>query len=202
MLGDWLEHEEAEHGACTEQDRAKILTISASSLDRLLRPLCALHPKGLCGTKPGSLLRHQIPIRTEFWDVKGPGFMEADTVAHCGNFLAGDFAWSLCMMDIHTTWTECRAVWNKGSKGVIEQIKSIEAALSFELKGFDCAQRFRVPQPPSRQALHRTSPTPKVHALKALKEERQRPRRAEKTGAISASSLATTDTESRPSSPS
>lgn len=64
--------------------------------------------------------------------------MEADTVAHCGNSLAGDFVWSLTLTDIHTTWTEIRATWNKGATGVLAQIQDIEAALPFPLQGFDC----------------------------------------------------------------
>jgi hypothetical protein len=64
--------------------------------------------------------------------------MEADTVAHCGNSLAGDFVWSLTMTDILTTWTENRATWNKGAQGVLAQIQDIEASLAFDLLGFDC----------------------------------------------------------------
>jgi len=64
--------------------------------------------------------------------------VEADTVAHCGNSLAGDFIWSLTLTDIHTGWTECRAMWNNGAAGVIQQIENIQAGLPFELKGFDC----------------------------------------------------------------
>ena len=89
-------------------------------------------------TRPGSLLKNQIPIRTHFWDVSQPGFMEADTVAHCGNSLAGSFIWSLTMTDIHTTWTENRATWDKGAQGVLVQIQDIEDRLPFALQGFDC----------------------------------------------------------------
>ncbi len=64
--------------------------------------------------------------------------MEADTVAHCGNSLAGDFAWSLTLTDILTAWTEIRATWNKGAGGVCEQIEAIELQLPFRLLGFDC----------------------------------------------------------------
>ncbi len=64
--------------------------------------------------------------------------MEADTVAHCGNSMAGDFIWSLTLTDIHSGWTECRATWNNGAHGVIEQIQDIETRLVFPLKGFDC----------------------------------------------------------------
>ncbi|WP_143002925.1 hypothetical protein [Nitrosospira sp. Nsp1] len=64
-------------------------------------------------------MKHQIPIRTMHWDITLPGFMEADTVAHCGNSLAGDFVWGLTLSDILTGWTECRATWSKGSSGMI-----------------------------------------------------------------------------------
>jgi hypothetical protein len=94
--------------------------------------------KGLCGTKPGTLLKNQIPIRTQNWGITEPGFMEADTVAHCGNSLAGNFAWSLTLTDILTTWTEIRATWNKGAGGVCEQIEDIESCLPFTLLAFDC----------------------------------------------------------------
>jgi hypothetical protein len=134
----WLPHYEAEHGALPEAVRAGLLAASASTLDRLLKPARVAHPKGLCGTKPGTLLKKRIPIRCEHWDVAQPGFIEADTVAHCGNSLAGDFVWSLTLTDILTGWTECRATWNKGAQGVIRQIQAIEAVLPFPLKGFDC----------------------------------------------------------------
>ncbi len=78
------------------------------------------------------------PTKPNPWDETLPGFMEADTVAHCGQSLAGDFAWSLTMTDIVSGWTENRATWNKGSAGVLVQIKSIEQALPFQLRGFDC----------------------------------------------------------------
>ncbi|HEY8097744.1 MAG TPA: integrase [Methylobacter sp.] len=134
----WLPHYESEYGVLSETVRGDLLKVSAATLDRLLKPLRVQHPKGLSGTKPGSLLKTQIPIRTQHWDETQPGFMEADTVAHCGNSLAGDFVWSLTMTDIVTGWTECRATWNKGSQGVLEQIQAIETVLPFPLRGFDC----------------------------------------------------------------
>lgn len=117
----------------------KLLSISAATVDRLLASTrVRSRPKGLCATKPGSLLRNQIPIRTHNWDISQAGFMEADTVAHCGNSLAGDFIWSLTLTDIHSGWTESRATWNNGAQGVIKQIRDIETRLAFPLKGFDC----------------------------------------------------------------
>jgi hypothetical protein len=116
----------------------KSLSISPASIDRLLKPVRdKFARKRFCTTKPGSLLKTQIPIRTNHWDVTKPGYMEADTVAHCGGCMDGDYAYSLTLTDIHTTWTECRAVWCKGAEGVLKQVKDIQDALPFELRGFD-----------------------------------------------------------------
>lgn len=135
----WLPFYETRYKALSKETQQQLLTVSAATIDRLLRPVRVTQGhRGLSGTKPGSLLKTQIPIRTDFWDVSLPGFMEADTVAHCGNSLAGDFVWSLTMTDILTTWTEIRATWNKGAQGVVEQIQDIETRLPFPLLGFDC----------------------------------------------------------------
>jgi hypothetical protein len=112
--------------------------MSPATIDRLLQPVRIQYKKGRCGTKPGTLLKNQIPIKTSNWDATEPGFFEADTVAHCGNSMAGDFVWSLSFTDIATSWTENRAVWNKGAHGVLTQIKDIESELPFEIQGFDC----------------------------------------------------------------
>lgn len=135
----WLPFYEETYEKLSNETTNKLLSIRAATIDRLLAPIRAkTRPKGRTATKPGSLLRNQIPIRTHNWDISKPGFMEADTVAHCGNSLAGNFIWSLTLTDIHTGWTESRATWNNGASGVIKQIKNIEASLAFPLKGFDC----------------------------------------------------------------
>ena len=135
----WLPFYETVYKTLTPETQDKLSSISAATIDRVLKTVRVAHGrKGLSGTKPGSLLKNQIPIRTHFWDVSQPGFMEADTVAHCGNSLAGDFVWSLTMTDILTTWTENRATWNKGAHGVLVQIQDIELRLPFALQGFDC----------------------------------------------------------------
>ncbi len=135
----WLPFYEQAYEKLSVKTQNQLLSVSAATIDRLLAKTRAkTRPKGLGGTKPGSLLRNQIPIRTHNWDITQPGFVEADTVAHCGNSLAGNFIWSLTLTDIHTGWTECRATWNNGATGVIKQIKNIEASLVFGLKGFDC----------------------------------------------------------------
>lgn len=134
----WLQHYEITYGFLDEKIKKQLLKISPSTLDRILKTARLHTKKGLHGTKPGTLLKNQIPIRTENWDINKPGFMEADTVAHGGNSTGGDFIWSLTMTDIHTGWTENRAVWNKGALGVLKQIQSIENAIPFDLLGFDC----------------------------------------------------------------
>lgn len=152
----WLPFYEFEYGQLSGDTKSKLLVMSAPTIDRLLKPNKAkFKRKGLCGTKPGSLLKNQIPIRTDNWDITKPGFCEADTVAHCGNSLSGDFAWSLTMTDIYSAWTENRATWSKGSQGVLEQIKDIEKTLPFKLLGFDCDN---VLTPKSRIKLGKITP--------------------------------------------
>lgn len=136
----WLPHYEVSFHPLSADTLAMLGSISAATIDRLLQPIRAkTGRKGLSGTKPGTLLKKHIPIQAGVWDVTQPGFMEADTVAHCGDSLAGDFVWSLTMTDICTGWTECRATWNKGADGVMTQIKkAVQKALPFPIKGFDC----------------------------------------------------------------
>jgi len=135
----WLPFYAGHYEPLSEETIHQLLSVSAATMDRILNPVRVKQQhKGLSGTKPGSLLKNQIPIRTHHWDVSQPGFLEADTVAHCGNSLSGDFVWSLTMTDIQTTWTENRATWNKGSHEVLQQIQDIEEKLPFQIKGFDC----------------------------------------------------------------
>jgi hypothetical protein len=116
-----------------------LLSISPATIDRLLSPTRVQYQKrGHATTKPGTLLRKQIPIKTNQWDEFRPGFLEADTVAHCGQSLSGLFIYTIDCVDIATGWTEQRSVWGKGETGVLEQIKNIEESLPFPLLGFDC----------------------------------------------------------------
>jgi len=113
--------------------------ISASTIDRLLKTVRARYGKhGRSTTKPGTLLRKQIPIATNQWDETRPGFLEADMVAHCGETTVGMYVSTLDLVDIATGWTEQRAVWGKGERGVLEQISDVERSLPFPLLGFDC----------------------------------------------------------------
>jgi hypothetical protein len=133
----WLPHYQKAYGALEPSVEAALLQMSSSTIDRLLSPLRAKYKPKYGGTKPGSLLKTQIPIKTDQWNSTEPGYVEADTVAHCGGSMTGDFIWSLTLTDIYSGWTELRAVWNKGATGVVTQIHDIEAHLPFRLKGFD-----------------------------------------------------------------
>src|SRR5262249_53330833 len=138
-LSEWLPHYETESGVLAKSLKEKLEAISAATIDRLLASARAkARPKGRGGTKPGRWLKNQIPLQTNQWDERRPGFMEADTVAHCSDSLEGDFIWSLCFTDLATGWSELRAVWNKGSHGVVEAVREIEAKLPFAILGFDC----------------------------------------------------------------
>jgi hypothetical protein len=134
----WLPFYEEEYELLLPDVRLKLLAMSPATIDRLLKPLRSLYKKGRCSTKPGTLLKNQIPVKTHNWDVTRPGYFEADTVAHCGNSMAGDFVFSLTFTDIFSGWTENRAVWGKGSQGVLRQIRNIEERIVFPVLGFDC----------------------------------------------------------------
>jgi hypothetical protein len=133
----WLPHYSKEYGQLDPAVYSGLIAMSAATIDRLLASSRVKCKRGLSGTKPGKILKKHIPIKTDQWDEDKPGFLEADTVAHCGTSLAGSFVWSLTMTDICSAWTENRAVWNKGAIGVLTQIEDIENNLPFEILGFD-----------------------------------------------------------------
>ena len=138
ILPLWLPFYETEYGKLSQYALTALYDISAATIDRLLKPTRIKYKgSGRSTTKPGTLLKKHIPIKTDQWDETRPGFLEADTVAHCGESMAGMFAFTLDCVDIATTWTEQRSVWGKGETGVLEQIKDIEDALPFPLLGFD-----------------------------------------------------------------
>ena len=138
ILRAWLPHYERRCGQLSARQRKLLRQVSAATLDRLLAPARLQSVgRGRCGTKPGSLLRSAIPIRTGSWDLTRPGYLEADSVAHCGGSLAGSFIWSLTYTDIFSGWTEGGAVWNKGATGVLAATREVEARLPFGLLGVD-----------------------------------------------------------------
>lgn len=116
----------------------QLLAISPRQMDRRLRHVKRQIAKRIYGrTKPGTLLKHQIPIRTEHWEVKGPGWVEIDLVSHSGNSADGQFVYSLNLTDIYSGWVETIAVLGKGQRGVLAALEQLVQRLPFVLCGID-----------------------------------------------------------------
>jgi len=138
MLTAWLPFYERRYGDLCPQVRQSVLAISAAQIDRLLAP-------GKIGAgmvnrrtpKANAAVKALVQIRAECWDAKEPGWIEADTVAHCGGDMGGSFLWSLTATDIYSGWTEVRASWNRGQHNVCSAFTEIEEALPFALLGVD-----------------------------------------------------------------
>jgi len=122
-----------------KETKEKILEISASTIDRLLsKEKAKMRLKGRARTKPGTLLKHQIPIRTfADWDEGRPGFVEIDLVSHDGGNARGDYAQTLDVTDVYTGWTETEAVKNKAQIWTFKALKGIRKRLPFKLLGID-----------------------------------------------------------------
>lgn len=133
-IPDWLPFIEKANGAFSEPNRVKLLSISAPTIDRILKPYKALKGKSL--TLSGGF-RDEIPIQGPVWNIEQPGYMETDTVAHCGGSMAGEFINSVIMVDLATLWTEPRAVFGRGSTPVVYAVEDIEKNLPFEILGYD-----------------------------------------------------------------
>jgi hypothetical protein len=123
----------------TEKEKELLLSASPSTIDRLLKPdKKKLAVKGKSGTKPGKLLKKQIPVRTYYADAdKKPGFFEIDTVHHCGTSDSGEFCLTLTATDVYSGWIELRPTLNKAHKWVFEALLDIKSSLPFPLTGID-----------------------------------------------------------------
>ena len=122
----------------TPLEERLLLGMSSATIDRKLKAKKTGIRKKIYGTtRPGALLKHHIPIKTDCWDVTRPGYMEVDLVAHCGDNAEGDFANTLDMTDIHTCWVERRCILGKGQEAVAQAIDGIRRVLPFELCGID-----------------------------------------------------------------
>ena len=123
----------------TKAIRAKLLRISSATIDRVLkseRGKQTLKRRGC--TKPGTLLKHQIPIRTfSDWDDLRPGFLEMDLVGHDGGLVYGDNCFTLDITDVASGWTEQAAVRNKAQTGVFEALQALRQRLPFPVLGLD-----------------------------------------------------------------
>lgn len=119
--------------------RGLLLSLSAATADRLLaRARAETKPHGLSTTKPGTLLKAAIPVRTfAQWDDAQPGFMEVDLVAHCGVSPAGEYLNSLDMLDVKTRWVELAALRNRSQATVTAAIRDCQMRLPYPLRGLD-----------------------------------------------------------------
>jgi len=136
MLPEWVPAYEQHERRMPGEVREKLLRASGRTLDRLLEPLRG-QGAGRSLTRPGTLLRHQIPIRGSVWEEGKAGWLEVDTVALCGGSVAGEFVWMLDGVDYATTWVELRAMWGRGQVGTLAALRDVEASLPFELLGLD-----------------------------------------------------------------
>jgi len=130
----------ARHGELSlpEPTRSKLARISASTIDRLLKRHRRAHRPGASLTRPGSLLKRQIAVRTGTdWDDARPGFCEIDTVAHCGGGLQEGHFWTLGITDVATGWSEFVPLKSKGRVETLMKLKALRTRLPFELLGLD-----------------------------------------------------------------
>ena len=130
--------ERCTHLHLTPECRRQLLSISAATVDRLLRPHRHHEMRGLCTTRRGTLLKQNIPLRTfEQWDEQVPGFVEADLVAHCGSSVEGTYLFTLTLTDIATGWTECLPLLSKSAEAVLAAIQRARSLFPFPLLGLD-----------------------------------------------------------------
>ena len=123
----------------TPEERKLLLQISSATIDRLLiHDRKRINIKGRSRTKTGSLLKHQIPIKTwADWDNAKPGFVEIDSVHHCGSSLYGEYIYTLDLVDVATGWNECCAHLGRGEYRTLGALKTIKGRLPFPLLGID-----------------------------------------------------------------
>lgn len=120
-------------------EKELLLKISAATIDRLLKSeKKKVFGKGRTTTKPGTLLKHQIPIHVfTRWSDRKPGFGEIDLVAHCGSSAKGEFAYTLDFIDLDTNWDECVAFLGRGENNAMKAVQTIQSRLPMKLLGID-----------------------------------------------------------------
>src|ERR1017187_1114359 len=137
ILPNWMPWIRQRYKPSAETER-QLLRISARQIDRRLAGKKSQCKRRLYGqTKPGRLLKHHIPVKTDSWNVSTPGFAEIDLVSHSGNSGEGEFAYTLNLTDIQSGWTESCALLGKGQEGVQQAREEIPKGLPFELLGLD-----------------------------------------------------------------
>ena len=138
LLPHWLPWARCHMTGVTPAIETELLKMSPRQMDRRLKTGKRDRKRRIYGhCKPGTLLKQQIPIRTDNRDIAGPGFLEIDLVEHCGPCASGQFVYSLNATDVHTGWTQTRAVLGKGETGVCAALEEIRSELPFALLGID-----------------------------------------------------------------
>lgn len=139
FIGEFVEALER-HGELElpEPTRSKLLKMSAATMDRLLARHRRSRGKGVCGTRPGFLLKSQVAVRlANGWDDSRPGFGEIDCVDHCGERYEGKFLHTVGYTDVATGWSEFRPLRTKGQAETLTALKSIRESLPFPVLGLD-----------------------------------------------------------------
>ena len=123
----------------TPHEESLLLSISPATIDRMLmKERATMKIRGRPLTKPGTLLRSKIPIRTfAEWNEKEPGFFELDLVGHCGGSGAGDFLYTLNMTDVFSGWIALGGTRGRGEKGTLDAMKLASKLIPFGVKGID-----------------------------------------------------------------
>ncbi len=138
LLPLWLPRAEGHLQGLTDEIERAVLAISARQIDRRLAAKKRRLKRRLYGrTKPGTLLKHQIPVKAEPWDVVEPGYAEIDLVSHSGPSASGEFGYTLNLTDVHTGWCASRAILGRGEEGVVETLDAIRRAMPFPLRAID-----------------------------------------------------------------
>jgi len=133
----WLPWVKKHFGTSRETEK-QLLSISPSTIDRKLKDKkLALRKRSYGSTRPGTLLKHNIPIKVDSWDVHSPGFLEVDLVSHSGPSAEGLFIYTLDCVDIYSGWSERRAIMGKYQIDIVRALKEIQQALPFKLKAID-----------------------------------------------------------------
>jgi hypothetical protein len=137
MLRLWLASWQQHHGALSTQQIDRLTAISPAQIDRVLAPYRSAGRRRRIASSALASMQREVAVRCEPWAETAPGALEIDTVALCGGSMSGAIVWALDATDIHTGWTEVRAVWNRGGHATRERLSEIQAALPFTLRKLD-----------------------------------------------------------------
>ena len=135
VLASYVASYEKQRDGLDVQAKGLLLRMSPSTMDRLLRPHRVRTSLWRGHGGPIATMKRQVPVRSERWEGRGPGWFEADTVAHSGGSMEGCFAYTLTFTDTDSQWTELRAIWNRGGHATTLRVREIEQALPFSVKG-------------------------------------------------------------------